>query len=178
MTFHLSTSSVRVCVLYIFAIKPQHFPPPPPPYTHTQTHTCTDAHMHTHLRVCVCACMCAQQSLCICTCMHLYMCVCVCVCVLYGREEGEGWRGRGLRFDDKFVQVSIVCFDVGCLSLIMKCTQARLRKGALRPHYYYVCKLLYSVRFVCVLCLLSHPGHKQAKQANINMLNITGLQLR
>ena len=151
--------------------------PPPPIHTHTNTcmyrcahaHTHTHTHTHTHMYVCVCMHVCMTEL------VHLYMHAFVHVCVLYGKEEGEGWRGRGLRFDDKFVQVSIVCFDVGCLSLIMKCTHAHMRKGALRAHYYYVCKQLYSVRFACVLCLLSHLGHKQAKQANIKMLNITGL---
>ena len=51
------------------------------------------------------------------------MCVCVCVCV---------W---GDMFDDNFVYVNVVCFDVGCFSLILICT-AHWRKSTLRPRCY------------------------------------------
>ena len=37
--------------------------------------------------------------------MCVSVCVCVCVCIL-------GGGGGGLMFDDKFVYVGIVCFDV------------------------------------------------------------------
>ena len=42
--------------------------------------------------------------------------------------------------DDKFVHVNTACFDVGCLSSIMKLMYApkiHLRKGAPRRHYYH-----------------------------------------
>ena len=42
-------------------------------------------------------------------------------------------------FDDKFVYVNIVYFDVSCFSLgyEMYMPMAHLRKDALRPHHYY-----------------------------------------
>ena len=33
-----------------------------------------------------------------------------------------GGGGGGSVFDDRFVYVNIVCFDVGCLNLSVKCT--------------------------------------------------------
>ena len=58
-----------------------------------------------------------------------------CVC-LYGR-------GGGGMFDDRFVYIEIMCFDVGCFYLEheMYASRVRLRKGALRPHFYH-----------CLLC--------------------------
>ena len=59
------------------------------------------------------------------------MCVCVCVHL----------EGGGMMFDDKFVYIDIVCFDVGFyLEHEMYVPRVHLRKGTLRPHcydYYY-----------------------------------------
>ena len=42
-------------------------------------------------------------------------------------------------FDDRFVLVNIVCFNVGCfyLQYEMYAPSPHLGKGALSPHYYY-----------------------------------------
>ena len=46
--------------------------------------------------------------------------------------------GRGgPMFDDKFVYINIVSFDVGCFGYEIHVSRSHLRKGALRPHYYY-----------------------------------------
>ena len=49
--------------------------------------------------------MCVCVRACVRACVRV---VCVCVCVL-----GLGWV-VGAVFDDKFVYINIVCFDVGC----------------------------------------------------------------
>ena len=47
--------------------------------------------------MCVCVVdVCVRVHVCTTELVHLYMRVFVHVCVLYGREEGEGWRGRGV----------------------------------------------------------------------------------
>ena len=84
----------------------------------------------------------------------------MCVCV---REGGEGAGGEAM-FDDKFVYVNIVCFDVVFYCCYCRCFLLLLvvvvvvvcgcffkyemytcithsRKGALRPHYSYFFKL-------------------------------------
>ena len=60
-----------------------------------------------------------------------------CVCV----SMGVG--GGGVMFDDRFVSIEIMCFDVGCfyLEYEMYAPRAHLRKAALRPRFYH-----------CLLC--------------------------
>ena len=45
------------------------------------------------------------------------MCACLCLCVSVTVYWGEG------EVDDKFAYANMVCFDVGCFSLIVKCTR-------------------------------------------------------
>ena len=58
----------------------------------------------------------------------------------WGGGGGGGGGGYGMMFDDKFVYVNTVCFDVSCFNLRMKWTCSELinfEKGCSKPHSYY-----------------------------------------
>ena len=61
--------------------------------------------------------------------------------------------GGGVMFDDKFVYIDIVCFDVGCfyLEYEMYVPRVHLRKGTLRLHYYL---LIYYMLWVWILYIV------------------------
>ena len=51
-----------------------------------------------------------------------------------GREGGGQWRGEGGRgaiFDDKFVYVNIVCFDVGVMLSLLFLRMKYARQGCI-----------------------------------------------
>ena len=59
---------------------------------------------------------CVRARVCVRACVRACVCVCVCVCI----EEGRWW-GGGAMFYNKNVYLYIVCFNVGCFFLSMKC---------------------------------------------------------
>ena len=72
--------------------------------------------------------VCMYLCVCVCVCVRACMHICVCVC-----EWGEG----GM-LDEKFVFVKLwILVLVVKLDYQMYMPRAHLRKGALRPRYYY-----------------------------------------
>ena len=60
------------------------------------------------------------MSLCVCVFVFVHVCMCACMFCMCVSIMGEEWGGSV--FDDRFVYVNNVCFDVGCLNLSVKCT--------------------------------------------------------
>ena len=104
------------------------------------------------ISVCVCVCVCACVRACVRAraCVRVCVCVCVCVCMCARACVCEYLYWEGAMFDDEFVDINIVCFDVDfclffvCLFFVclfvsiifhpdyeMDTPRVHLRKGAL-----------------------------------------------